>query len=154
MRGAIMAVGVLMLAGCAQSRACIGLLEKAEARYYDSLSEAKRTAPEKDDDKKWKTVLTDFGQVQGYVDESRRRYNALKREDPDKDAELRSELEKVNYFQRLNKIYSCSLKLQGIALHNLGSQVYAEQKMKAGDLAAREAEERYKYTIDCGYGGL
>ena len=43
--------------------------------------------------------------------------------------------------------------MQGVARSGLGSQVYAEQKKNAGDLAAREAEQRYKYTIDCGYGG-
>lgn len=156
MRGVIVAVCMLMLAGCASSRACIGLLERAETRYDDSLSEAKRAVRDKDrdDEQKWKAVLSDFGQVQGIVDESRRRYNSLKREDPDKDAELRSELENVRYFQRLNRVYACSLKMQGIALHNLGSETYSVQKMKAGELAAREAEERYKYTIDCGYGGL
>jgi hypothetical protein len=146
----VLAVG-LMAAGCAPSKACIGLLDKAESKYQDSLATVKREDRKADSDKKWKTMLSDFGEVQSYADESRRRYISLKREDPDKNALLRAELEQVDYFRRFEKVYACSLRMQGIALSNLGSYVYAEQKMKAGDLAAQEAEGRYKYAIDCGY---
>jgi len=98
-------------------------------------------------------VLNNFGQVQSLADESQRNYVGLKREDPDKNELLNKELAQVNYFRRFSTVYACSLRMQGVARSGLGSQVYAEQKKNAGDLAAREAEQRYKYTIDCGYGG-
>jgi len=155
MRSMVVAVMVLMLmlAGCAQQRACIVLLEQAEVKYRDSLAEAKREAPEGKNNSKWRSVLNNFGQAQSLADESQRKYVALKREDPDRNELLRKELEQINYFQRFSSVYSCSLRMQGLALSNLGSDVYAEEKKKAGDLAAREAEDRYKYKIDCGYGG-
>jgi hypothetical protein len=148
---AVVAAGMLMIAGCAPSKACIGLLEKAEGKYRDSLAEARRPVPDADSDSKWKAVLHDFGQVQSMADEGQRKYTVLKREDPDKSELLRKELEAVNYFQRFGTVYSCALRMQGIALANLGSPAYAEQKKKAGDAAAQEAEQRYKYSIDCGY---
>jgi len=151
MRRIVVVVTVFMLAGCAPSKACIGLLEKAEAKYGDSLAGARRGVPDAESDNKWKAVLNDFGQVQSFGDESQRKYISLKREDPDRNELLRKELEQVNYFKRFSTVYACSLRMQGIALSNLGNQVYAEQKKKAGEVAAREAEQRYKYTIDCGY---
>ena len=152
MKQLVAVVIALMLAGCAQQRACIGLLEQAESKYRDSLAAAKRGDREAESDNNWKAMLNNFGQVQSLADESNRRYVALKREDPDKNELLRKELEQVKYFQRFSTVYACSLRMQGIALSGLGSQVYAEQKKNAGDLSAREAEQRYKYTIDCGYG--
>lgn len=140
----------LMATGCASSVACINLLEQAESKYSDSLAKVKRDR-EAAGEKKWKAMLSDFGEVQNYADESRRRYVSLKREDPDKNALLKADLEKINYFQRFETVYACSLRMQGIALSNLGSTAYAEEKRKAGDLAAKEAEGRYKYAIDCGY---
>lgn len=143
----------LLFAGCAPQKACIVLLEQAEDKYRDSMREAEREVPFEQNDKKWKAALQNFGQAQSYADESQRKYVALKREDPDKNELLRKELEQANYFQRFSRVYACSLRMQGIALANLGSDVYADQKKKAGDIAAKEAEERYKYAIDCGYGG-
>jgi hypothetical protein len=151
MKWIIVLVAALMLAGCASQRLCIDLLEKAESKSRSAFAGAKREVPEAGSDKKWKAVLNDFGTVQGYADESRRRYISLKREDPDKNALLRAELEKIDYFRRLETVYACALWMQGIALSNLGNNVHAEQKMRAGDLDAREAQDRYKYTIDCGY---
>lgn len=153
MRGTIVAVSLVMLAGCAQSRTCIDLLEKAESKYRDALVTAKRAVPDQAVDATWKTVLSDFGDVQGYSDESRRSYQSLKRADPDRNAELRKNLEKVNYFQRLDTVYACSLRLQGIALQNIGSSAHASEKKQEADLAAREAEARYNHAIDCGYPG-
>ena len=153
MRGAIVAVSLMMLAGCAQSRTCIDLLEKAESKYRDALVTANRTVPDQAADAKWKAVLSDFGDVQGYSDESRRSYQSLKREDPDRNAELRKDLEKVNYFRRLDTVYACSLRLQGIALQNLGSSAHAAEKIREAERAAREAEARYSSAIDCGYPG-
>jgi hypothetical protein len=151
---ALVVVGMaLMLVGCAQQRSCIVLLEQAEVMYRDSLKEVRREAPEGKNSSKWKAALNNFGQAQSLADESQRKYVALTREDPDKNELLRKELEQINYFQRFSSVYSCSLRMQGLALSNLGSDVYAEQKSKAADVAAREAEERYKYKIDCGYRG-
>jgi hypothetical protein len=153
MRALVVVMMVSLFAGCAQQRACIDLLDKAEVKYRDSLTAVEREVPSEENNKKWKAALNNFGQAQSLADESQRKYVALKREDPDKNELLRKELEQVNYFQRFSRVYSCSLRMQGIALSNLESDVYAEQKKKAGDSAAREAEERYKYTIDCGYRG-
>jgi hypothetical protein len=96
-------------------------------------------------------MLSDFCEVQSYADESRRRLISLKREDPDKNALLRAELEQVDYFGGSKRCKPAPCGCRGTALSNLGSYVYADQKMNAGELVAWEAEGRYKYTIDCVY---
>jgi hypothetical protein len=154
MRTMVVAMMVLLFAGCAPQRSCVVLLEQAEVKYRSSLKEVEREAPPENNRKKWKAALDNFGEAQSFADESQRKYVALKREDPDKNELLRKELEAVDYFRRFSTVYSCSLRMQGLALSNLGSDVYSEQKKKAGDIAAREAEERYKYKIDCGYSGI
>jgi len=153
MKAMVVALMAMLFAGCAPQHSCIVLLEQAEVKYRDSMKEAVKEVDIVNSDKKWKAALNNFGQAQSFADESQRKYVALKREDPDKNELLRKELEQVNYFQRFSTVYSCSLRMQGIALSNLGNEVYADQKKKAGDIAAREAEARYKYSIDCGYGG-
>ena len=149
----VVAMIVLLFAGCAPQRSCIVFLEKAEDQYRDSLKAAEREVPPEKSSDKWKAALHNFGQAQSFADESQRKYVELKREDPDKNELLRKELEQIDYYRRFSRGYSCSLRMQGIALANLGSDVYAEQKKKAGDVAAREAEDRYKYKIECGYSG-
>jgi len=143
----------LVLSGCASSKTCIGLLEQAESKYRGALAGVRRTVPEAESDAKWKAALNDFGEVQGLADASQRTYNTLKREDPDRNLLLRKELDEARYFQRFSTVYACSLRMQGIALANLGSAVHADQNRKAADLFTREAEKRYDTAIDCGYPG-
>ena len=94
MRGTIVALSLVTLAGCAPSQTCIKLLDRAESGYRDALVAAQRAVPDRDADAMWRAVLSDFSDVQGADDEVRRCSQLLKLRYAEEQEELRKDLER------------------------------------------------------------